>query len=160
MKMAGFGAWGLVVSLLAGCGAHREGPRIRVATASAAELQGALKEDTVWYEFQPGDIVPVHFAFMGAIEGGSDNPAVFRAKQHFFFVTTKNGSMRLSFDGETFAGTRSSQSVIVVAPRKGGKGGQLLWAIYMGESGDAEGEFDRLLAESEAAPAPAPRAAE
>ncbi len=140
----------LVAALLSACMAP-QGPRIRVANATKAELDEAQSEQTVWYEFQPGDIVPVQFGFLGAIEGGSDGPAVFRAKRQFFFVTTSQG-LKISFDGKSFAGPKSSQSVIAVVPRRDGKGGALVWAIYVGESGDAEGELDRILAESGSSP--------
>lgn len=134
--------------LSSACGAA-QGPRVRVATASQAELQSVEDEDNVWYEFQPGDIVPVQFGFIGAVEGGSDGPAALRAKQQFFLVTSKHGPLRLSFDGETLVGGGSMQAIIAPVARKDGKGGALLWMLYMGESGDAEAELDKILAESE-----------
>jgi len=122
---------------------------VRVATATQAELQAVEKEDSVWYEFQPGDIVPVHFGFIGAVEGGTDGPAALRAKKQFFLVTTPEGPLRLSFDGETLVGGSSMQAIIAPVARKDGKGGALVWMVYMGESGDAEAEMDKILAESE-----------
>jgi hypothetical protein len=70
---------------------------------------------------------------------------VFRAKQRVFFVTSKQGPMQISFDGKTFAGPNGSQSLIAVVPREDGKGGQLGWMIYMGESGNPEAELKQLL---------------
>lgn len=134
--------------LSSACGAA-QGPRVRVATASHAQLEAVEKEDQVWYEFQPGDIVPVQFGFIGAVEGGNDGPAALRAKQQFFLVTSKHGPLRLSFDGKTFAGGNSMQAIIAPVPRKDGKGGALLWMLYLGESGDAEAELDKILAEGE-----------
>jgi hypothetical protein len=122
---------------------------VRVATATQAQLEAVEEENNVWYEFQPGDVVPVHFGFMGAVEGGTDGPAALRAKQQFFLVTSKQGPLRLSFDGETFVGGSSMQAIIAPVPRKDGKGGALLWMLYMGESGNAEAELDKILAESE-----------
>jgi hypothetical protein len=55
----------------------------------------------------------------------------------------------LSFDGETFVGGNSMQAIIAPVPRKDGKGGALLWMLYLGESGDAEAELDKILAEGE-----------
>ena len=136
-------ATALASSLLA-CG-PKMGTRVRVATASEAELKSALEEDNIWYEFQPGDIIPVHLGFLGAMEGGSDGPAAFRAKQQFFFIVSKNGPMQISFDGKTFAGPNGSQSLIAVVPRKDGKGGQLAWMIYMGDSGDPKAELMKLM---------------
>ncbi len=127
------------------CATGPRGPHIRVATATAEQLAAAENEDFVWYEFQPGDLVPVQLLFVGAVEGGSEGPAGFRAKRRFFFVTSKNGPMRISFDGETFAGENSSQWIVAVLPRKDGPGGQLGWVIYMGESGDPEAEIKQLV---------------
>ena len=131
------------------CVGAAQGPRVRVATATQAQLQAVENEDSVWYEFQPGDVVPVHFGFIGAVEGGTDSPAGLRAKQRFFLVTSKQGPLRLSFDGETLVGGGSMQAIIAPVPRKDGKGGALLWMLYMGESGNAEAELDKILAESE-----------
>jgi hypothetical protein len=150
MRLRFFVGIGLLsFALLSSACAAAQGPRVRVATATRAELAAAENEDSVWYEFQPGDMVPVQFGFLGAVEGGTDGPAVLRAKQQFFLVTTKQGPMRLSFDGESFVGNNSMQAIIAPVPRKDGKGGALVWVVYMGESGDAQGELDKILAESE-----------
>ena len=118
--------------------------KVRVATATAAELEKVKDEPRVWYEFREGDEIPVELAFFGAMEGGSEG-AIFRAKQTFYFVMTKNMPMYLSFDGTTLAGPQSSQTIIGVSPRPDGKGGQLGWLVYMGASGDAEGELVKIL---------------
>jgi hypothetical protein len=123
-----------------GCGAA-QGPRIRVATATAAQLEAVKDTDGVWYEFQPGDVVPVQFAFLGVVEGGVQEPAVLRAKRQFFFVTYKNQPLRLSFDGKSFAGPNASQSIIGVFPREDGKGSQIGWIIYLGD-GDPKAELE------------------
>lgn len=142
---------------LVACGPSM-GPKVRVATATAEELRKVEDEDNVWYEFQPGDVIPIQLAFMGVVEGGS-REAVFRAKQHFYFVMFKNAPMQISFDGKTFAGAHGSQSLIGVVPREDGKGGKLGWFIYMGEEGDPKAELARLIDEankSEAEPPVAP----
>lgn len=138
---------GLLALALGGCGAPA-GPHIRVATATPAQLTAAEDQDVVWYEFQPGDVVPLHLAFLGVVEGGSEQPAVFRAKQHFYFVMFKNQPMQISFDGKSFAGPQASQSLIAVLPRKDASGGQIGWMIYMGESGDPKGELKKLVESS------------
>lgn len=137
------GAFVCGLCLLA-CG-PRMGPKVRVATATAEQLRAVEDEDNVWYEFQPGDIIPVQLGFLGAMEGGSRGAVVFRAKQHFYFVMQKNGPMQISFDGESYAPQNGSQSLIAVVPREDGKGGQLGWFIYMGESGDPKGELAKLV---------------
>lgn len=124
------------------------GPKLRVATATAEEIKAVEDQDNVWYEFQPGDVVPVQLGFLGVMEGGSRNPAVFRAKQHFYFVMSKNQPMQVSFDGKTFAGPNARQSLIAVLPREDGRGGQLAWFIFMGESGDPKAALDTLIEES------------
>jgi len=121
------------------------GPHVRVATATPAQLAAVEDQDNVWYEFQPGDVVPVQLGFLGAMEGGSNGPAVFRAKQHFYFVMFKNSPMQLSFDGKSLAGPNASQSLIGVIPRKDGACGQIAWLIYMGESGDPKAELKKLI---------------
>ncbi|MCC6554567.1 MAG: hypothetical protein IT372_16430 [Polyangiaceae bacterium] len=142
------------IAVLSGCAAAPQGPRIRVATATPAEIEAVKDKDDVWFEFQPGDIVPVAFAFLGVAEGGSDQPALLRAKRQFFFVMSKDGPMRISFDGQTFAGPQSSQAVIGVMPRQGENGGQVGWIIYLGESGDVKAELESATREGAAAPPP------
>jgi hypothetical protein len=124
-----------------GCGGAT-GPHIRVATATAAQLEAVKDQDGVWYEFQPGDVVPVGFAFLGAVEGGTNQPAALRAKRQFFFVMYRDRPLQISFDGKSFAGPNSSQSIIGVIPREDGKGAQLGWIIYMGESGNPKAELE------------------
>jgi hypothetical protein len=142
------GGSGLLALALGGCGAA-VGPHVRVATATPEQLAAVEDADNVWYEFQPGDIIPVRLAFLGAMEGGSQSPAVFRAKQHFYFVMFKNAPMQISFDGRSFAGPAASQSLIAVVPRKEGSGGQIGWVIYMGESGDPKAELKKVMESSE-----------
>lgn len=121
------------------------GPTVRVATATTEQLAAVEDKDNVWYEFQAGDVVPVQLGFMGVMEGGSREGAVFRAKQHFYFVMFQHAPMQISFDGKTFAGPNAHQSLIGVVPRKDGKGGELGWVIYMGESGDPKAELQKLI---------------
>lgn len=118
-----------------------QGPHVRVATATTEELKAAETKDGVWYDFEPGDIVPVQFGFIGVMEGGTETPVVFRAKRRFSFITHKNQPMQISFDRQGVAGPSSHQTVIAVLPRPDGKGGQLGWLLYIGESGDVESEL-------------------
>jgi hypothetical protein len=144
MKLGLAGGLGLLALALGGC-APAVGPHVRVATATPAQLSAVEDQDNVWYEFQPGDVIPVQLGFLGAVEGGSDGPAVFRAKQHFYFVMFKNRPMQLSFDGKTLSQADASQTLIGVLPRKDGSGAQLGWLIYMGESGDPKAELKKLI---------------
>jgi hypothetical protein len=133
------------------------GPTVRVATATPAQLAALEDKDNVWYEFQAGDVIPVQLGFMGVMEGGS-REAVFRAKQHFYFVMFQHAPMQISFDGKSFAGPNAHQSLIGVVPRKDGKGGELGWVIYVGESGDAKAELEMMVQanKSSAEPSEAP----
>jgi len=133
------------------------GPTVRVATATPAQLAALEDKDNVWYEFQAGDMIPVQLGFMGVMEGGS-REAVFRAKQHFYFVMFQHAPMQISFDGKSFAGPNAHQSLIGVVPRKDGKGGELGWVIYVGESGDAKAELEKMVQanKSSAEPSEAP----
>src|SRR6478752_8015161 len=137
------GVWGLFLAALAACGPAM-GPTVRVATATPAQLAALEDKDNVWYEFQAGDVIPVQLGFMGVMEGGS-REAVFRAKQHFYFVMFQHAPMQISFDGKSFAGPNAHQSLIGVVPRKDGKGGELGWVIYVGESGDAKAELEKMV---------------
>lgn len=149
MTRQGLQAAGLALMLTIGAfGCYKPGPRVRVATATQAELEAVRDQNNVWYEFQPGDTIPVQFLFFGAIEGGSEQSAVFRAKRQVFFVMFKNSPMRISFDGKSLAGPFSSQSIIGIVPRKDGPGAEIGWLIYMGESADAEGELRKTIQES------------
>ena len=52
--------------------------------------------------------------------------------------------MMISFDGKTFATSRSSQYVVTVLPREQGNGGKVGWLLYVGESGDPQSELKAL----------------
>ncbi len=130
----------LLLNFAGGC-VSNQGTHIRVATATSAQLDAIEEGETVWFEFQPGDVVPVQFAFVGVAEGANEQPVMLRAKRKFWFVASKNGPMRISFDGKTFAGAQSTQAVIGVMPRDDGQGGQVGWILYIGESGDVQTEL-------------------
>jgi len=150
--LVGLGVFLSFAIFLGGCAGGGMGPKVRVATATAAELKAVEGQDNVWYEFQPGDVVPVHVGFFGVVEGGAEGPAVFRAKQQFYFVMFKDRPMQISFDGKTFASPNANQTLIAVIPRKDGNGAQLGWLIYMGESGDPHAELNKLIEKAPAEP--------
>lgn len=124
-------------------------PHVRVATATAADLESVKNQDEVWYVFEPGDVVPLQLAFVGAVQGGSPEHGVMRAKRKLYFVMRKNQPMEISFDGKSFAGPQSSKFVVAVMPRQDGAGGQLGWIIYIGESGDMKEALEMEMKESE-----------
>lgn len=121
------------------------GPKtyLRVATATAVDLEEAQKKEVVWYEFQPGDVVPFQFLFFGVLEGGADL-APLRTKKRFYLVAQKNQPLSVSFDGSSFAGPQASQSIVAVVPREDREGAKVGWIHYLGESHDPEAELKAL----------------
>lgn len=117
---------------------------LRVATATPAQFDAATKLDSIWYEFQAGDVVPFDLLFFGALEGGQQSTPL-RAKKPFYLVASKNQPMRLSFDGRSTS-MQGLQSVLFVNPREDGQpGGQVLWMTYLGESRDPSVAMKELL---------------
>jgi hypothetical protein len=53
--------------------------------------------------------------------------------------------MQISIDGNSFAQSDASQTLIAVQPRNDGGGAQLGWLIYMGESGDPKADLKKLI---------------
>ena len=138
----------LVFALLAG-GCIKRGPNIRVARATAAQFEAAKDQNEIWYEFQPGDVVPFQLMFFGALVGGLEQPMAIKAKKPFFLVSRKNLPMMLSFDGNSYAAPHSMQAIIAVVPGEDGKvGGQVGWMTYLGESGDPDRELRELAEEN------------
>jgi hypothetical protein len=153
MKASRSPSWLVLLAALAvlvfgsGC-TFTEPPRVRVATATEKQLEEVRDAPVVWYEFQEGDEVPIDLAFFGVMQGAVDGPIVIRAKQKFYFIMSKNFPMRVSFDGISIAAPQANQTLIGVAPREDGKGGKLGWMIFMGPSGDPEGDLKKLIEES------------
>lgn len=130
--------------LILACACATPGPYLRVATATRHDLEEAQKKPVIWYEFQPGDVVPFQFAFFGVLEGGAEL-APLRAKKRFYLIARQDAPMGISFDGSSYAGPQASQSIIAVVPRKDGDGAQVGWLHYLGESADPEAELKHLL---------------
>lgn len=126
-------------------GCIKRGPNVRVAQATAAQFDAVKDQNEIWYEFQPGDVVPFQLIFFGALVGGLEQPMSIKAKRPFFLVARKNQPMMLSFDGRSYAGPHSMQAIIAVVPGEGGKpGGQVGWMTYLGESGNPDAELKAL----------------
>lgn len=121
------------------------GPHLRVATANASDFDRVKDAQEVWYEFQPGDTVPFHLLFFGAIEGAPEKSLAMRAKRQFFLVSRKNLPLMISFDGASFAAGHALQSIFSVGAIEGGKGGEVAWMTYLGDSLEPEKELEALL---------------
>ncbi len=141
--------------LLAASGCVTPGPYLRVSTAKADDLKAAVDKDVIWYEFQPGDVVPFNLVFFGAMEGAGEGPSMVRAKQKFYLVARKNMPMEISLDGHTTVGPYALKTIVMVLPKRDGDGGQVAWFTYMGDSMQPEKELEKLI--ERAAPAQASR---
>lgn len=138
----------LALALTAGCAA--QGPRVRVSQMTRAQYESVKDQNEVWFEFQPGDVVPFNLIFFGALVGGLDQPVAIHAKKPFFLISRKNLPMAISFDGRSYAGPWSMKAIIAVVPGEGDRpGGQVGWMTYLGESGDAEKELQQLAEEAD-----------
>ncbi len=130
----------LVALALTGCVAPNT--YLRVATASPADFERVKDKDAVWFEFQPGDVVPFNLLYFGAIEGGATNIGV-HAKKPFYLVARKNAPMSISYDGKNLS-YHQLRSIIAVVPRKDGTGGEVGWMTYLGEANDPQQELEKL----------------
>ncbi|MEZ4251901.1 MAG: hypothetical protein R3B99_27125 [Polyangiales bacterium] len=114
---------------LVACAGGPEGPRIRYAQASPAQLSAVRGERTVWYEFHPGDEVPMTFVLAGIFESATPQPIRMVAKQHFWIVVQQGGQTYFSFDGRQLM-----------------RGDQLAkWGVLLGTEGDDAGQTGVLL---------------
>ena len=92
----------LALSLLTlgACGPRTTGPHVRFAQASAADLHAAQQSgQVVWYDFEPGDDVPIVLGVIGMAEAVSQPPARLVARRHFSIVLFPDGRTFFSFDG-------------------------------------------------------------
>lgn len=116
------------------------GPRVHVASATRADLEAVQNEDTIWYEFRAGDVVPFQFLLIGVAVSG-DKPIEMRATRDFWLVMSKDAPMQISYDGETLA-TNQVELLSVVMPGPDERA-TLVWLNYVGE-GNAGEELDRI----------------
>jgi hypothetical protein len=119
------------------------GPRVRVAEATAADLEAVRGEKTVWYEFRKGDVVPFQFVMIGAAQSATE-PVQVLAAQDFWLVMSEGSPMYISFDGKTFSGAESVELVSLIVPGEDDKA-KLIWINYFGAEGSAGEELERLL---------------
>lgn len=90
----------LLLAGLAGCAAPPS--YVRFVTATEAQLTAFETDGVVWYEFQPGDEVPLNLAVLGVSEAGTEG-VMLRAKRRFFIVIRKGAPPAFSFDGESIS---------------------------------------------------------
>jgi len=85
-------------------------PHIHFASASEQQLNTASDEET-WFEFRPGDEVPIAFLYKGVIEAST--PVKAKAIKQFWLVFRPKSPPRFSFDGESIASDAGSAGVLV-----------------------------------------------
>lgn len=106
------------VSLLAALAGCAPPPNyIRFVSATEAQLSAAETDGIAWYEFQPGDEVPLNMAVLGVTEAVGENIRMV-AKRRFFIVLQRGASPALSFDGETI---RPGSETFLAFGREGDK---------------------------------------
>lgn len=85
--------------LFVGCGGP-QGPRIRFAQATTAQIQAVQNEEVVWYEFRTGDRVPMIFILQGIVKAEANAPVTLEATRDFWVVVFQDGRQFFSFDGQ------------------------------------------------------------
>ena len=113
------------------CGAP-QGRRVRFVNATAAELEAAEQERIVWYEFRPGDDVPLAMVFTGVVE--SATPIHAKAKRNFWLVVQKNRPIEFSFDGEHVVNQNAGQVALALGHHEGSNHVGVL--VYLGRPED------------------------
>ena len=115
---------------------------LRVATATPADFERVSKLDAVWYEFQPGDEVPLNILYFGAMQAAASGIGL-QAKSPFYLVAYKNQPMYVSYDGQNLS-PYQLRFIVAVTPRKDGQGGQVNWVTYLGNAANPEAELEKL----------------
>ena len=91
----------LFVAATTGC-SFQPPPSIHFATATEAQIAAVETEDEMWFEFRPGDEVPLNVGMVGVAEALGEG-IVLVAKKRFFIVMRRGLPPALSFDGESVA---------------------------------------------------------
>jgi len=123
----------------AACGAP-QGPHIRYVQATPEQLAAVEGERMVWYEFQPGDEVPMGFAFLGMAEMGSDSLRM-RVQRPFWIVVFESGRTSFSFDGRTLVDNPFSRWGMMIG--RGEQRGTTALLMYVGPANEAPAALRR-----------------
>lgn len=110
-------------------------PHVHFASASPQQLAAASEEET-WFEFRPGDEVPLQFLYKGVIEAAT--PVKATAKKQFWLVFQPNSPPRFSFDGKSVTTNGGSAGMLV------GRDGETNFVgvvTYLGKPEDAPPEL-------------------
>jgi hypothetical protein len=129
----------LFLSLSAVACGPPQGRRVRFVKATATELEAATQEHVVWYEFQPGDDVPLAMVFTGVVE--SATPIHAKAKRNFWLVVQKDRPIEFSFDGEHVVSQNAGQ--VALALGRAEAGNQVGVLVYLGRPEDTPEQLKR-----------------
>ncbi|HJK91810.1 MAG TPA: hypothetical protein RMH85_11445 [Polyangiaceae bacterium LLY-WYZ-15_(1-7)] len=126
---------------LSACGAP-QARHVRFAHATATQLQALQDEEVVWYDFQPGDEVPMVFGLLGVASAGTgDGPIPMVARRPFSIVVFRDGRTRMSFDGEHLWGGDFGKWGVVLHPNEATGRGELGLLLFMGRPQDMPEEL-------------------
>jgi hypothetical protein len=90
----------------------------------------------VWYDFEPGDDVPIVLGLIGIAEAVSQPPARMVARRHFSIVMFPDGRTYFSFDGRRLIdGTHLARWTMGLEPTDEG-GGVAVLLMFIGQQQD------------------------
>ncbi len=127
----------VLLVMVCACGSS-QGPRVRYANASPQELAAAENEPVVWYEFQPGDQVPVDFAFLGMAEMGAERLRMV-VQRPFWIVVHQNGHVNFSFDNRRQVANPFSRWGFLIG--EGDRRGRTGLVMYVGPAHEAPAQL-------------------
>ncbi len=138
LRHASLSMLAITIASLSACGAP-QGPRIRFAQASPAQLASAENEEVVWFEFKQGDAVPMVFLVKGIVDAEADAPIRLTATRDFWVVSFRDGRQFFSFDGRSlYQGQVGKFGLFLTSDGQGPATGIML---YIGRPQDAPPEL-------------------
>ncbi|MCA9576190.1 MAG: hypothetical protein KC668_12170 [Myxococcales bacterium] len=135
----------LALLTLGACGPRTTGPHVRFAQASAADLHAAQQSgQVVWYDFEPGDDVPIVLGVIGMAEAVSQPPARLVARRHFSIVLFPDGRTFFSFDGRHLVDpTHLARWTIGLEPNDDTGSGVAVLLMFIGQAQDMPSDAPR-----------------
>lgn len=114
-------------SLASACGGPG-GPHVRLAHAPPSEINAAQESgQPVWYDFEPGDEVPLQFGLLGVAEAITDQPIRMVARRRFSIVVLPGGQTMFSFEGGDLVGANAARwNIALGADEQGGRAALVL----------------------------------
>lgn len=123
-----------------GC-SRANGPHVRFAEASSAEIENAQRSgEIIWYDFEPGDSVPIVFGLVGVSEAVSETPVRWVARRRFSVVVYPDGRTLFSFDGRRLV-PGNIAAAWSLGLGAGEQGGEATLLLFIGEQQDLPREL-------------------